>query len=92
VPAWATAGGIVFDAPRADVYTVTGAGRQIQVVAGIPDPEAALINRTWLGGADTPARGASVRLWNAELWTLLALLAGALLLVEWVVYTRRGAV
>jgi len=90
VPASATAEGVVFEAPRADVYTLSAPGRQILVVASVPDPGYALINRTRLSGAPVKAVAspASVRSWNAEPWMLLLLLAGALLLVEWAAFAR----
>jgi hypothetical protein len=90
VPDSATAEGVVFEAPRADVYTLSAPGRQILVVASVPDPGYALINRTRLSGAPVKAVAspASVRFWNAEPWMLLLLLAGALLLVEWAAFTR----
>jgi hypothetical protein len=94
VAASVTARGIVFEAPRADVYTVSAPAEQILVVANVAAPSYALINRTRFGAADPAAveRSAPSRLRNAEPWTILLLLAGALLLVEWAVFTRRSVV
>jgi hypothetical protein len=93
VAASATAQGIVFEARRPDVYTVSSPSGQVLVVANLPDPRYAMINSTRLSGSDAKAArgGASARFWNAELWMLLLLLAGALLLIEWAVFTRRLA-
>jgi hypothetical protein len=89
VVASATAQGVVFEAPRVDVYTLTVPGTQILVVANVPDPRYALINRTRLNRAAARVEGqASTRFWNAEPWMLLLLLAGTLLLVEWAAFTQ----
>ena len=87
-----TSQGIVFEAPRADVYTASASAEQILIVANVPAPSYALINGTRFSAADATAveRNAPARFWNAELWMLLLLLAGALLLVEWAVFTRRS--
>jgi hypothetical protein len=85
-----TAQGLVFDAQQADVYTVSSPAGQALVVANLPDPSYALINNTHLTADGAPPNG-SGRLWNAELWMLLLLLAVAFLLVEWTVYTKRLA-
>jgi hypothetical protein len=94
VAASETARGIVFDAPRADVYTVSGPTGRVKVVANVADPHYALINRTHLGGGETTRVGgaAAAPFWKAELWMLLLILAGALLLVEWAAFTRRRTV
>ena len=94
VAATATARGVVFEAPRADVYTVTAPGGQVLVVANVADPHYALINRTHLGDGDVATAGgdASAPLWPGELWMLLLLFAGALLLLEWTAFTRRRTV
>ena len=91
VPAAATAHGVVFEASRADVFTVSVPGRQIVVVAGLPDPHFALINRTHLNGpADpAPAGRTTARSWDLEPWMMLLLLAIAFLLAEWAVFSRR---
>ena len=91
VAASATARGIVFEARNADVYSVSSPSGQAFVVANLADPRYALINRTRLNDGDaTGVSGQpSARFWSAELWMLLLLLAGALLLVEWAVFTRR---
>jgi hypothetical protein len=91
VAASPTSEGIVFEAPRADVYTVSGSGGRVLVVANVAEPSYALINRTRLGGGHPAAIAgeAAAPLWPAELWMLLLLFAGALLLAEWAVFTRR---
>jgi len=63
-------------------------------VANLADPHYAQINRSRLsgGGAIGLQGGDSTRAWNAELWALLLLLAGAFLLFEWAVFTRPRAV
>jgi hypothetical protein len=87
----ATAQGIVFEAPRADVYTVTSAEGRLRVVVNVNDPRYALINRSRLsepaGTTETPSAAAW---WRAEPWMLLLGLAGLLLLAEWALYTRRA--
>jgi hypothetical protein len=90
VAASATEQGVVFEASRADVYTLSAPSGQILVVVNVADPRYAQINRTRLKGGDatavqleTPARS-----WITELWALLLLLAGAFLLFEWTVFTR----
>jgi len=90
VAASATARGIVFEAPHPDVYTVSGAGGQVLVVAGLTDPRYSLINQTGLmEQAGASASGSSASLDRVEPWMLLLLLAAALLLLEWGEYTRR---
>jgi hypothetical protein len=61
------------------------------VAANVTDPDYALINRSRLAdGAAMPVReSASARSWNMELWMLLLLCAGALLLLDWTAFTRR---
>jgi hypothetical protein len=90
VAASATAQGVVFEASRPDVYTVSAPSGEILVVANLADSRYAQINRTRLsgGGATAVQRDTSARAWNAELWVLLLLLAGAFLLFEWAVFTR----
>jgi hypothetical protein len=87
----ATARGIVFEARNADVFSVSSPSGQAFVVANLSDPRYALINRTRLNDGDAMGVSGqpSARFWSAELWMLLLLLAGALLLVEWAVFTRR---
>ncbi len=94
VAASATAQGVVFEASRPDVYTVSAPTGEIRVVANLTDPRYAQINRSRLSGGSAMALlgNASARPWNAELWVLLLLLAGAFLLVEWAVFTRPHAV
>lgn len=91
VAASPTSEGIVFEAPRADVYTVSGSGGRVLVVANVAEPRYVLINRTRLGDGHPAAIAgeAAAPLWPAELWMLLLLFAGALLLAEWAVFTRR---
>jgi len=57
----------------------------------VAEPSYALINRTRLAdGHPAPiADEAPAPFWPAELWMLLLLFAGALLLAEWAVFTRR---
>lgn len=81
--------GVVFEAPRADVYTVSAREKRILVVANPRGPQAALINRTRLGESVPIPAVTSAGFWNMELWILLLLFAGALLLVEWAAFTRR---
>lgn len=85
-----TAQGVVFEAPRPDVYTVSAPSGDMRVVANLADPRYAQINRSRLsgGGATALQHDASTRAWNMELWALLLLLAGAFLLFEWAVFTR----
>ena len=94
VAASATAQGVVFEASRPDVYTVSAPSGEIRVVANLADPRYAQINRSRLsGGSATALQGnASAGAWSAELWALLLLLAGAFLLIEWAVFTRPRAV
>ncbi|HXV07410.1 MAG TPA: hypothetical protein VD791_05240, partial [Burkholderiales bacterium] len=91
VAASPTSEGVVFEAPRADVYTVSGSGGRVLVVANVAEQSYALINRTRLADGHTApiADEAPAPLWPAELWMLLLLFAGALLLAEWAVFTRR---
>jgi len=95
--------GVVFEALHPDVYTVSAPvpgeqvpgeqipAEQILVVANVSDPDYSLINRTHLADtAAAPAGGRSpARFWSMQLWMLLLLFAGALLLVEWTAFTRR---
>ncbi|MGH8629884.1 MAG: hypothetical protein ACREU7_03845, partial [Burkholderiales bacterium] len=91
VAASATAQGIVFEAPQPDVYTVNSARGQILVVASLADPRYALINHTHLAAnAGAVAGSASGWFRGIELWALLLVLAAALLLIEWDLYTRRA--
>ncbi|HEU5283922.1 MAG TPA: VWA domain-containing protein [Burkholderiales bacterium] len=91
VAASPTSEGIVFEAARADVYTVSGPGGRVLVVANVADPSYALINRTRLGDGQPAALAdeAPAPFWRAELWMLLLLCAAAALLLEWAVFTRR---
>ena len=93
VAASATAQGVVFEASRPDVYTVSAPSGEIRVVANLADPRYAQINRSRLSGGDATAlrHNASAGAWNSELWALLLLLAGAFLLIEWAVFTRPRA-
>ena len=90
VAASVTAQGVVFEAARADVFTVRSPDGLIMVVVNVADPRYAQINRSRLSEDNATAvqREASARGWNAELWMLLLLLAGAFLLFEWAVFTR----
>ena len=89
----ATAQGVVFEASRPDVYTVSTPSREMRVVANVADPRYSQINRSNLsGGATALQLGESARALKAELWALLLLLAGAFLLFEWAVFTRPRAI
>lgn len=94
VAASVTAQGVVFEASRPDVYTVSAPSGEIRVVANVDDPRYAQINRSRLSGGGSSAlqRDAPAGVWNAELWALLLVLAGAFLLFEWAVFTRPRAV
>jgi hypothetical protein len=89
VAASATARGVVFEASQPDVYTVSNARSRVLVVANLADPRHVLINHTHLGGK-TDLGAMSRWLQSIELWVLLLVLAAALLLIEWDVYTRRA--
>ena len=85
-----TADGVVFEARRPDVYTVSAGPQRIQVIANVLDPREAQINRSVLSGENAPTGSAHQR-WSIEPWTLLLLVAAALLLLEWTAYVRRIA-
>jgi hypothetical protein len=59
------------------------------VVANVPDRCADQQHPSEQYRATTTGSVASARFWNMELWMVLLLLATALLLVEWTVFTRR---
>ncbi len=86
-----TAHGVVFEAPRTGVYTVSTPNGEVLVVANVTDPYYALINRTRLADAGAmPVAGSTpARSWSMEPWMVLLLLAGALLLIEWAAFARR---
>jgi hypothetical protein len=92
LPAVATDHGVLFEAPRADVYTISTPGRQVLVAANVPGPHAALINATRLpaDGGRGAAEPSSHWL-HAELWVVLLLCAYLLLLVDWAMVARRDA-
>ncbi len=94
VAASVTAQGVVFEASRPDVYTVSAPSGETRVVANVSDPRYAQINHSRLSesGATALQRDVPARVWNTELWALLLLLAGAFLLFEWAVFTRPRAV
>jgi hypothetical protein len=88
-----TTQGIVFEASRPDVYTVSAPSGETQVVANVSDPRYAQINRSRLSdGVTALQRDAPAGFWNTELWVLLLLFAAAFLLFEWAVFTRPRAV
>jgi hypothetical protein len=90
LPAVATDHGVQFEAPRADVYTISAPGRQVQVVANVSGPHAALINATRLpADRGMSAIEPSSHWLRAELWVVLLLCAYLLLLVDWAVVARR---
>ncbi len=88
VPAVETTDGVVFEAQRPDVYTVTGEGQRLQVIAGVLDPREAEINRSAFGDQASPSLP-TFRQWSIEPVALLLLFAAGLLLLEWAAYTRR---
>ncbi|HWH49716.1 MAG TPA: BatA domain-containing protein [Burkholderiales bacterium] len=94
VAASPTERGVVFEAARADVYTVSSPQDQVLVVANVADPRYAQINRTRFGRSDAGAGSVetTVGAWITELWAPLLLLAGAFLLLEWTMFTRPRAV
>ena len=93
VAASVTEHGIVFEASRADVFTVSTSDKQILVVVNVADPRYSQINRSRLSeGNPATQREPSPQGGNTELWALLLLLAGAFLLFEWAVFTRPRAV
>ena len=86
-----TVDGTAFDAARPDVLTVRHAGETLTVVANVRDPRYAQVNRSWLSesGADAlPGRRGHGFAWH-ETWTLLLLIAAALLVIEWITFSRR---
>ncbi|HWQ38900.1 MAG TPA: VWA domain-containing protein [Burkholderiales bacterium] len=90
----ATAQGVIFEAQRPDVYTVSKGAEQVLVVANLLDPRRALINDTRLEGTSVASAmsHAFAAATGVQPWKLLLLLAAVLLLVEWAVYTRRPGV
>lgn len=92
VLAAATDRGVMFEAPRPDVYTVSTPGSEVLVVANVPYPRAVLINATRLqADPGIPGAGPSSRFWRTELWVALLLCAFVLLLIDWAVAARRVA-
>ena len=89
-----TVTGTAFEARRPGVYTVTGAGSQLQVICNLLDPGYAQINRSRLGTQDTDRdhAGPSSNGWPIEGWALLLLLGTALLLADWAAFSRRVTV
>jgi hypothetical protein len=80
----------VFDAVRPDVYTAQAGARHLRVVANLQDPRVADINHS--GFSERAAPGApklSVASSGGEAWAALLVVAVALLLIEWLAYTRR---
>ena len=86
----ATAQGVVFNALRADVFTVSAQGAQILVVVNTGDSETTQINRIHLSESNATAtqrkRPAQIR--DLEPWALLLLLACIFLIFEWAVFSR----
>jgi hypothetical protein len=92
VSATASDHGVVFEAPGPDVYTVRNADAEVLVVANVPDPGAARINRTRLpAGSGVATADQPGWLRRTELWVALLLCAFALLLVDWTVIAGRVA-
>jgi hypothetical protein len=91
VPTTAGDHGVLFEAPQADVYTVSGAGSKVLVAANVPSSRAALINSTRLqpdhGTRAVQQAGGWLR---AELWVALLLGAYVLLLADWALAARRS--
>jgi hypothetical protein len=90
VPSRNTPEGTVFDALRPDVYTLRAQAGTLKVVANLLDPRIADINHSRFADRAPAAVGvAALKRRPAELWWVLSGLAFALLLIEWVAYTRR---
>lgn len=86
---YAGAASTVFEAARPDVYQVSANGRVLQVVVQPRDPHAARINFSRFGarsGSAPPYAAASML---PALWASLLLIAGALLVAEWLLHARR---
>ena len=83
--------GVVFAALQSDVYTVSAPERQVLVVANLADPRISLVNASrFAEGAPAPAAaGALARFATIEPWIILLGVAAALLLVDWLAFTRR---
>jgi len=86
-----TARGVVFEAPQPDVYTLSGPSGRALVVAALPDPRLAQINRSRLSATEATdaTENATPHWWGLELWMVLLLLAAVLLVVEWITFVRR---
>lgn len=91
VVATRTVAGTSFQATRPGVYTVTGAGRRLQVICNVLDPNYAQINRSRLGSqeADRVHADSSSNGWPIEPWIVLLVLGAALLVADWATFSRR---
>jgi len=91
IPTADTVDGTAFEAVRPDVYTASGAGRELTVVTNVRDPHYAQIDASWLSarGPDDPSRRRSPTLSWPEGWTALLVLAAVLLVIEWITFSRR---
>jgi hypothetical protein len=89
LPSTATPAGTRFEARHAGVYTARNDERTLRVAVNLLDPQRARINDTALASQPwTPLLAAPAPL-RAELWTVLLVVAAALLLFEWAMFTRR---
>lgn len=89
----ATAGATVFDAGRPDVFTVASSAGTSRVVANVIDPQFSDINRSRFAGEHAPvARPLSAPRFGFEPWVALLVVAVALLIFEWLTYTRRATI
>lgn len=80
-------GATLFEAARPDIYTVRAGSARVQVAAAVLDPRLADVNHSTLDvdrGGDAPVAGPPI-----ERWSMLVLACIALLLVDWVAFTRR---
>lgn len=91
VVATRTVAGTSFQATRPGVYTVTGAGRRLQVICNVLDPNHAQINRSRLGNRETDwvQSDSSSNGWPTEPWIVLLVLGAVLLLADWAAFSRR---
>ena len=86
-------GATLFEANRPDVFTVTAGTATTRVVVNVIDPRIADINRSRFAGEPAArARPLIAPRFGFEPWVALLSLAVALLVLEWLAYTRRGTV
>jgi hypothetical protein len=92
VPVVGNEHGVRFEAPHADIYTVSVPGRTLLVAVNVPGPRAALINRSRLQAVADMRPEVSSKGWlRTELWIALLLCAFGLLLIDWAALSRRVA-